>query len=305
MKLCALPGNEALRQSLAGALGAATFALETRQFPDGESYVRIAGDCGGEVAIVCTLDHPDEKTVPLLALADALRAEGATRVGLIAPYLAYLRQDRQFKSGEAVSSRTFANMLSAHLDWLVTVDPHLHRYKSLSEIYSIKTQVCHAAPAIAAWIMANVPAPLLIGPDSESAQWVGDIAARIGAPGITLEKTRKGDREVEVSIPHLGKWQNHTPVLADDIVLKHEAVRRNRLVYQTDDFDQGAYFSRVVRQFLDFCQMPPGSGSPHILMKLAQGIRRRVEWPSLAGQDSCQGGVIDEHESAAASNRRA
>jgi len=41
----------------------------------------------------------------------------------------------------------------------------------------------------------------------------------------------------------------------DDIVLKHEAVRRNRLVYQTDDFGRGTYFSRVVRQFLDF--LPP------------------------------------------------
>ena len=38
----------------------------------------------------------------------------------------------------------------------------------------------------------------------------------------------------------------------DDIVLKHEAVRQNRLVYQTEDFDRGAYFSRIVRQFLDF-----------------------------------------------------
>ncbi len=78
--------------------------------------------------------------------------------------------------------------------------------------------MCHAAPAIAAWIKVNIEKPLLIGPDSESAQWVGDIAARIGAPSITLEKTRKGDREVEVSIPHLGKWQSHTPVLADDII---------------------------------------------------------------------------------------
>jgi hypothetical protein len=53
------------------------------------------------------------------------------------------------------------------------------------------------------------------------------------------------------------------------------------------------------------CQMPPGSGSPHILMKLAQASQTQVEWPSLVGQDSCQGGVIDEHESAAASNRGA
>lgn len=38
----------------------------------------------------------------------------------------------------------------------------------------------------------------------------------------------------------------------DDIVLKYEAVRQNRLVYQTEDFDRGAVYSRIVRQYLDF-----------------------------------------------------
>ena len=38
----------------------------------------------------------------------------------------------------------------------------------------------------------------------------------------------------------------------DDIVLKYEAVRQNRLVYQADDFDRGATYSRIVRQYLDF-----------------------------------------------------
>jgi hypothetical protein len=38
----------------------------------------------------------------------------------------------------------------------------------------------------------------------------------------------------------------------DDIVLKYEAVRHNRIVYQTEDFDRGALYSKVVRQYLDF-----------------------------------------------------
>jgi len=38
----------------------------------------------------------------------------------------------------------------------------------------------------------------------------------------------------------------------DDIVLKYETVRQNQLVYQTDDFDRGAMYSQVVRQYLDF-----------------------------------------------------
>ncbi len=38
----------------------------------------------------------------------------------------------------------------------------------------------------------------------------------------------------------------------DDIVLKYEMIRQNRLVYQTEDFDRGATYSKIVRQYLDF-----------------------------------------------------
>lgn len=38
----------------------------------------------------------------------------------------------------------------------------------------------------------------------------------------------------------------------DDIVLKYEAVRLNRVIYQTDDFDRGETYSIIVRQYLDF-----------------------------------------------------
>jgi predicted nucleotidyltransferase len=38
----------------------------------------------------------------------------------------------------------------------------------------------------------------------------------------------------------------------EDILLKFEAVRRNRLLYATEGFDRGEFFSRVVRQYLDF-----------------------------------------------------
>jgi len=37
-----------------------------------------------------------------------------------------------------------------------------------------------------------------------------------------------------------------------DVVLRFEAVRHNRLVYQTDEFDPGTYTSRIVREYWDF-----------------------------------------------------
>ena len=61
------------------------------------------------------------------------------------------------------------------------MDPHLHRYRSLSAIYSIPAQALHASELIADWIASEVERPLLIGPDSESRQWVAAAADRIGA----------------------------------------------------------------------------------------------------------------------------
>src|SRR3546814_4004529 len=83
-----------------------------------------------------------------------------------------MRQDRRFQLGEAVSSKSVARLVSATFDRLVTVDPHLHRYPALSTLYTIPDITLHAAPALADWIAAHVEAPLLIGPDEESEQWV-------------------------------------------------------------------------------------------------------------------------------------
>ncbi len=214
-----LESDPTLAANLCTALDAEMGELEQRQFPDGESYLRILNDCADrQVVVFCNLVRPDEKTLRLLFLLDTLRELGATQVGLVTPYLAYMRQDKRFKSGECVSSRPYARLLSQGLDWLITMDPHLHRYSSLYEIYSVPNQVVPAAPLIAQWIRDNLTQPLLIGPDSESEQWVAQVAELADVPFQVLEKVRHGDYDVEVSLPQVERWQDHTPVLVDDII---------------------------------------------------------------------------------------
>lgn len=190
-----------------------------RDFPDGESYIKFQHDVQDrDLILFMELDRPNTKILPLILAAEAARAEGARSVGLCAPYLAYMRQDKQFNPGEGVTSVYFAKLLSQYVDWLVTVDPHLHRYHHLDEIYTIPNQVLHATQAISAWIHDEIMKPLLIGPDRESEQWVANIAQMAQAPYIILEKNRHGDYEVDVSLPVLGPYSYHTPVLVDDII---------------------------------------------------------------------------------------
>lgn len=215
----AMPGNEALADQLAAALVLERVPVTVRHFPDGESHVRVEGPVQGRHAlIVCTLARPDAKLVPLFLLAHALREGGAVSVGLVAPYLAYMRQDRQFHPGETVSAVHVSGWIARHLDWLVTVDPHLHRITDLAQVYPIPTRVVHAAPDVAAWVLSNVRQPLLVGPDEESAQWVREVARGADAPFVVLTKERRGDRDVVISVPDVDRWRAHTPVLVDDIV---------------------------------------------------------------------------------------
>lgn len=215
----ALPGNETLVESLAQSVDVEIGKAEIRSFPDGETYVRVISELKNRRCIlVCSLDRPDSKLLPLYFLSQTIKKLGGRCTCLVAPYLAYMRQDKQFKPGEGITSKYFAGLVSQFARSLITVDPHLHRHPSLSEIYSIPTKVVHAAAHISNWIKSNVDQPVLIGPDIESEQWVAKVAQDAGAPFIILEKTRRGDRDVEVSVPQVEQYNKHTPVLVDDII---------------------------------------------------------------------------------------
>jgi len=216
--LIAMPGCDTATMRLAIPLRAELGHAAVTRFPDGESYVRLYTPVhGAEAAIVCTLDRPDEKLLPLLWLAIAARQGGARRVGLIAPYLPYMRQDVIFNAGEIRAAEHFAALLNPVFDWLVTVDPHLHRISHLSEVYRVPTVAVEAAPAIAEWIQTHVQAPFLIGPDEESRQWVEQVAGMCGAPWAALTKTRHSAWHVEVTeLPNIPP--RCVPVLVDDII---------------------------------------------------------------------------------------
>ena len=225
-RVIALPGSDVIAAAVARRLEGILGAAELRAFPDGESYVRIDGDVAGrDVVLVCALDRPNEKMTPLYLLAATARDLGARRIGLVAPYLAYMRQDTRFAPGEGVTSAYFANLVSSAVDWLVTVDPHLHRRSALQDIYRIPARALHAAPAIASWLRAHVPNSVVIGPDVESRQWVEAIAQLAGAPALVLEKLRRGPFDVEVKISSQDVPAGRTPVLLDDILSTGSTMR--------------------------------------------------------------------------------
>jgi ribose-phosphate pyrophosphokinase len=120
-------------------------------------------------------------------------------------------------SSKGKQSRIFADLIGREFDGLVTIDPHLHRYRSLNEVYSIPTRIVGTSELIGTWVRENVTSPFVVGPDAESAQWVEAIAAIAGCPGSTFTKVREGDRSVRL-VPPKVESRDRTPVLVDDII---------------------------------------------------------------------------------------
>ncbi|MDO5216287.1 ribose-phosphate pyrophosphokinase [Legionella pneumophila] len=212
-------GSDHFANAIHQTLGYDIGDITLHQFPDEETVIKIDSLVQDRnVVFIAHLENPNSKLLPLLFAAETVRELGSKKIGLIAPYLPYMRQDKQFHSGESITSKYFARLISNYFDGLLTIDPHLHRWHSLSDIYSIPAKALHATESISNWIKMNVPKPILIGPDAESSQWVSESAQKIDAPFLILEKVRKGDNLVETSMPNIELYRDLTPILVDDII---------------------------------------------------------------------------------------
>ena len=203
---------------LAQAAGLAHAEIKIHAFPDGEIRVLLPTQLPPRVIFLQSLNEPNAKLVELLLCAATARELGAKQLMLVAPYLCYMRQDKAFVPGEAVSQTIIGNFLAALFDALITVDPHLHRVRELKDAVPAKFCRCLSAMLpIAHYIEGQFSDPILIGPDEEAEQWVATIARAHGFEYAVANKERRGDREVRISLPNISVQDRHV-VLIDDMV---------------------------------------------------------------------------------------
>ena len=221
-----LPSGAGDAGRLASLLGVPLHEIALHRFPDGELRVTV-GPAADTTIIYTSLDQPNDKLIALLFAAEALRRAGAKRLVLLAPYLCYMRQDAAFNPGEAISQKAVGRLIAGIVDRLITVDAHLHRTLEIRAVFpGIEAENLSAMPAIAnALRSAKIdPATIMIGPDAESRPWVSDLAHRLGLAHMVAQKTRRGDRSVEIGLPDPKMVAGRPALLVDDIVSSGETL---------------------------------------------------------------------------------
>ena len=215
-----------LALSLANLMNLDSMPILRHDFLDGEFKLQLPETLASRVYLFCTLDHPNEKLLELLFAAKTARKMGVEHITLIAPYLAYMRQDTAFHPGEVVSQKIIGGLLASLFDAVITVDPHLHRINKLEEVIPIAhVLVISAANLLGQFVAQQRTDPLLIGPDTESYQWIEQAAKPNNLEYSVASKTRYGDFEVEIDLPKIS-FDGRSVVMLDDIASSGHTLAR-------------------------------------------------------------------------------
>jgi ribose-phosphate pyrophosphokinase len=218
MMIIAGSASPRLSARLAKELKCRLVKPEVRRFPDGELYIRLPEETRREHAVVVqtTCNPQDENLMELFFLLDALKDLGARKITAVVPYLAYARQDKRFKPGEAVTLKTVVKLLpEAGAEELITLD--IHEQRRIHD-FPIPTKNLTAMPVLGKYLRrVGLRKPLIIGGDEGSEERAKLVAKELGAPYDYLVKRRVSPTKVVV-VPKSLDARGHDAVIIDDII---------------------------------------------------------------------------------------
>lgn len=190
-------------------------------FPDGDIYLKFNCDVKNKKVIIVESFQPNsnETLLNIIFAAQSAKQQGAKKVIVISPYLAFMRQDKMFNPGEAINAKIMAKLLNENIDKLITIDPHLHRILKMKDVFTIPAKNLTANNVISDFIVKKYKKNIaVVGPDWESYQWADKISQKIGVEETVLEKTRNSARNVNVEVKKEIDLKNKNIVIVDDII---------------------------------------------------------------------------------------
>ncbi|MFQ6052694.1 MAG: ribose-phosphate diphosphokinase [Candidatus Bathyarchaeia archaeon] len=217
------PASRGLGNLIAEELGVQPHPAEHRFFPDGENYVRLTYPVEGEATVIVQTTSPpqDTRLMQLFMLARTAGDLGAERVICVVPYLAYARQDKRFRGGEALSLDIVVHLLEeAGADDLIVIDAH--NAESLRRIqggHGIGVENLSAVPLLAEYLKEmGYGGAYSLAPDRGAVHLAESGGEVLGGGSDFFEKRRsRRTGEVEMAVRELD-IRGRDAVVFDDII---------------------------------------------------------------------------------------
>ncbi len=185
MKIFDLRSNSPFAQELASLLGSDSIPVEKKVFPNQEVYVRLTEDVKGDDVIIVGTSYPspNDRLFELFLAVDAAKRAGASSIKAFVPYMAYGRQDRVQREGEAVSALAVVRALgTAGLDEIYMADYH---NPDLIPTMPVRAHNVMTARAIGEYLRNkyNLCDPIILVPGTKSLEGKYLARAREAAEG--------------------------------------------------------------------------------------------------------------------------
>jgi len=178
--------------------------IEVKKFPDGERYQRILNNLAERNVILIGGTISDEDTLEFYDVACAIEKNGAQSLTMIIPYYGYSTMERAAKTGEVVTAKTRARLLSSiprtgRANRIILIDLHTEGLSHYFEgnirpvhLYA-KGLVIEAAKELGGedFIMACT--------DAGRAKWVESLANDIGVDAAFVFKRRLSGDSTEIT----------------------------------------------------------------------------------------------------------
>jgi len=208
--------SQKLAAKIAEELNKTLIPIETRKFPDGERYIRIKGELKDEAIVVQSTGYPqDENLIELFLILKNLKSMGVKRIRVVIPYFGYGRQEKRFKSGEAVSATIIAEILQfSGADEVFCINLH---EDNITQFFNIPAHDLSAMSPIAEYIKEKLTNPIIIAPDKGALGFAKEIAKILGCEYDYLKKTRISPDEVKTETKNLNV-KGKEAVIIDDII---------------------------------------------------------------------------------------
>ncbi|AFA38894.1 ribose-phosphate pyrophosphokinase [Pyrobaculum oguniense TE7] len=188
--------------------------MEERVFPDGELLVKLPPSERDVVVVARLYPGVNENLFKLFLALDALNDQGASRIVLVLPYLPYARQDRRFRPGEPISSKTVLRILTLfNVSAVVAVDVH----KQYVADYAPRVLFRNVYPAEEyARVFKDVD--VVVSPDFGSIHRAEAVAKALGVSYTYFEKFRDRETGGITLTPRDADLRNAHVLLVDDIL---------------------------------------------------------------------------------------
>ncbi len=220
------PASKELSRRVSSILKTKTAALESKIFPDGDSYFRVDEDVAGQDVVVIQSTYPpqDRNLIQLLLLIDGLRDLGCGKIHVVVPYLAYMRQDKRFLDGEMISASSIHKLFAClSVQRLITVD--IHSQESLSFLQPEGVNLS-AMPLLADWVHSQGwKNPIVIAPDKGASSRAEIVSNALGTDYAVGKKTRdRRTGEVTVELDASLGVAGRIAVIVDDTIARGDTV---------------------------------------------------------------------------------